>query len=217
MQQKGFGAEVPAGFFVYPVSQAADITAFKADVVPVGEDQVPMIEQTVEIVRRFNRLYGPTLVEPAALVPKHARLPGTDGQSKMGKSLGNAIFLSDPSDVVLQKVMGMYTDPRHIRADLPGIVEGNPVFSYLDAFDPDEAAVAELKARYRAGGLGDVAVKRRLIDVLDAFLTPIRSRRDELARDPAMVAGILREGTATGRAVAARTLGEVRRALRLEG
>ena len=151
MQQKGFGADVPAGFFVYPVSQAADITAFRADVVPVGEDQLPMIEQTVEIVRRFNRLYGPTLVEPTALIAKHARLPGTDGQSKMGKSLGNAIFLSDPADVVSKKVMGMYTDPQHIRVELPGSVEGNPVFGYLDAFDADAAGVDDLKRRYRAG------------------------------------------------------------------
>lgn len=214
MQQKGFGADVPAGFFVYPVSQAADITAFKADVVPVGEDQLSMLEQTVEIVRRFNRLYGPTLVEPTALVPEHARLPGTDGQGKMGKSLGNAVFLADPPDVVSKKIMGMYTDPQHIRAELPGTVEGNPVFSYLEAFDPDPAAVDDLEARYRAGGLGDVAVKRRLIDVLDAFLTPIRERRRELARDPGRVAEVLREGTETGRGVAQRTLGEVRRALR---
>lgn len=217
MQQKGFGADVPAGFFVYPVSQAADITAFKADVVPVGEDQLPMIEQTVEIVRRFNRLYGPVLVEPTALIPKHARLPGTDGQGKMGKSHGNAIFLSEPPDVVSKKVMGMYTDPQHVRAGLPGIVAGNPVFSYLDAFDPDEAAIEELKRRYRAGGLGDVAVKRRLIEILEAFLAPIRTRRSELARDPAMVERILREGTARGRVVARQTLGEVRRALHLEG
>jgi tryptophanyl-tRNA synthetase len=176
-----------------------------------------MIEQTVEIVRRFNRLYGPVLVEPTALIPKHARLPGTDGQGKMGKSLGNAIFLSDPPDVVSKKVMGMYTDPQHVRADLPGIVAGNPVFSYLDAFDPDEAAIEELKRRYRAGGLGDVAVKRRLIEILEAFVAPIRTRRSELARDPAMVERILREGTARGRVVARQTLGEVRRALHLEG
>ena len=215
MQQKGFGADVPAGFFVYPVSQAADITAFRADVVPVGEDQLPMIEQTVEIVRRFNRLYGPTLVEPTALIAKYARLPGTDGQSKMGKSLDNAIFLSDPADVVSRKVMGMYTDPQHIRVELPGRVEGNPVFGYLDAFDADAAGVDDLKRRYRAGGLGDVAVKRRLVDVLEALLAPIRARRSELARDPTTVARILREGTETGRGVAQRTLGEVRRALRL--
>lgn len=217
MRQKGFDADVPAGFLVYPVSQAADITAFRADVVPVGEDQLPMIEQTVEIVRRFNRLYGPVLVEPAALVPKHARLPGTDGQSKMGKSLGNAIFLSDPTDAVAQKVMGMYTDPLHLRAELPGTVEGNPVFSYLDAFDPDAAAVDDLKRRYRAGGLGDVALKRRLIEVLERFLGPIRARRIEFAKDPAAVARVLREGTARGRTVAQQTLAEVRRALRLEG
>lgn len=217
MQQKGFGADVPAGFFVYPVSQAADITAFQADVVPVGEDQLPMIEQAVEIVRRFNRLYGPVLVEPTALVSKHARLPGTDGQGKMGKSLGNAIFLSDPADVIARKVISMYTDPRHVRAELPGTVEGNPVFSYLDAFDPDAAAVGDLKRRYRAGGLGDVAVKRRLIDVLEAILGPIRARRIELAADPAAVTRILREGTARGRAVAQQTLGQVRRALHLDG
>jgi tryptophanyl-tRNA synthetase len=214
MQQKGFGADVPAGFFVYPVSQAADITAFRADVVPVGEDQLPMIEQTVEIVRRFNRLYGATLVEPTALIAKHARLPGTDGQSKMGKSLGNAIFLSDSPDVVSKKVMGMYTDPGHIRVELPGSVEGNPVFDYLDAFEADEAGVDDLKRRYRAGGLGDVAVKRRLVDVLEALLAPIRARRNAFARDPTAVARILREGTETGRGVAQRTLGEVRRALR---
>jgi tryptophanyl-tRNA synthetase len=216
MRQKGFDADVPAGFLVYPVSQAADITAFKADVVPVGEDQLPMIEQTVEIVRRFNRLYGPVLVEPTALVPKHARLPGTDGPSKMGKSLGNAIFLSDPTDVVAQKVMGMYTDPQHVRAELPGTVEGNPVFSYLDAFDPDAAAVDDLKRRYRAGGLGDVALKRRLIGVLERFLGPIRARRMEHAKEPAAVLRILRQGTERGRSVARQTLDEVRRALRLD-
>jgi tryptophanyl-tRNA synthetase len=216
MRQKRFGADVPAGFLVYPVSQAADITAFKASVVPVGDDQLPMIEQTVEIVRRFNRLFGPVLVEPTALVPKHARLPGIDGRSKMGKSVGNAIFLSDPTDVVARKVMSMYTDPRHVRADLPGTVEGNPVFSYLDAFDPDPAGVEELKRRYRAGGLGDVALKRHLIDALEHFLAPIRSRRQELARDPGAVARILREGTERGRVPVRRTLAEVRGALRLD-
>ena len=213
VRQKGFGADVPAGFFVYPVSQAADITAFKADVVPVGEDQIPMIEQTVEIVRRFNRLFGPVLVEPAALVPKHGRLPGTDGQRKMGKSSGNAIFLSDPTDVVAQKVMSMYTDPNHVRAELPGTVEGNPVFSYLDAFDPQQVDLEEIKRRYRAGGLGDVPLKRRLIEILETFLTPIRQRRIECAKDPGAVARILRAGTERGRAVAHQTLSEVRRAL----
>ena len=213
VRRKGFGADVPAGFFVYPVSQAADITAFKADVVPVGEDQIPMIEQTVEIVRRFNRLFGPVLVEPAALVPKHGRLPGTDGQGKMGKSSGNAIFLSDPTDVVAQKVMSMYTDPNHVRAALPGTVEGNPVFSYLDAFDPQPVDLEEIKRRYRAGGLGDVPLKRRLIEILETFLTPIRQRRIECAKDPGAVARILRAGTERGRAVAHQTLSEVRRAL----
>jgi tryptophanyl-tRNA synthetase len=216
MQQRGFEANVPAGFLVYPVSQAADITAFKAHLVPVGEDQLPMIEQTVEIVRRFNRLYGPVLIEPEALVPEVARLPGTDGQRKMGKSLGNAIFLSDSPDVVAGKVHGMYTDPGHLRVEDPGTVEGNPVFSYLDAFDPDTATVERLKQRYRAGGLGDVAVKRRLLDVLDGLLAPIRARRTELARDPGHVRRILREGTERGRAVAQRTLREVRKAIGLE-
>jgi tryptophanyl-tRNA synthetase len=213
MRQKGFDADVPAGFLVYPVSQAADIAAFRANLVPVGDDQRPMIELAAELVRRFNRLYRPVLIEPEALVPPVGRLPGTDGGGKMGKSLGNAIFLSDPADVVAEKVRGMYTDPGHVRASDPGRVEGNPVFAYLDAFDPDPAAVEALKARYRAGGLGDVAVKRRLIDVLEAFLTPIRARRAEIAADPARVADVLRAGTARGRAVAARTLADVRAAM----
>jgi tryptophanyl-tRNA synthetase len=217
MRQKGFEADVPAGFFVYPVSQAADITAFGAHLVPVGADQVPMIEQTVEIVRRFNRLYGPVLVEPEALVPDVGRLPGTDGATKMGKSLGNAISLSDPADVVSSKVMGMFTDPGHLRVSDPGRVEGNPVFAYLDAFDPDASAVAELKARYRAGGLGDVALKRRLVDVLERFIEPIRSRRADFAQDPEHVRAILREGTARGRVRAAATLTAVRRAMQLYG
>jgi tryptophanyl-tRNA synthetase len=216
MRQKGLGADVPAGFFVYPVSQAADITAFKADLVPVGDDQLPMIEQTVEIVRRFNRLFGQILVEPSALVPEQARLPGTDGLSKMGKSLGNAIFLSDPPDVVARKVRGMYTDPAHVRADQPGTVEGNPVFSYLDAFDPERATVEELKRRYRTGGLGDVALKERLIEVLERFLAPIRERRKVFAEEPSAIARMLRDGTDRGREVARQTLAEVRRALRLD-
>jgi tryptophanyl-tRNA synthetase len=216
MRQKGFGDDVPAGFFVYPVSQAADITAFKTDLVPVGDDQLPMIEQTVEIVRRFNRRFGPVLVEPGALVPEQGRLPGTDGRSKMGKSLGNAISLSDPTDVVVRKVMSMYTDPTHVRAELPGTVEGNPVFAYLDAFDPDPGGLEEIKRRYRAGGLGDVALKRRLIEALEGFLTPIRRRRIELARNLGAVERILREGTERGRRVAQGTLADVRRALSLD-
>jgi tryptophanyl-tRNA synthetase len=197
------------------VSQAADITAFGAHLVPVGADQLPMIEQTVEIVRRFNRLYGSVLVEPEALVPDVGRLPGTDGAAKMGKSLGNAILLSDPTDVVARKVMGMFTDPGHLRVSDPGRVEGNPVFAYLDAFDPDTAAVADLKERYRAGGLGDVALKRRLTEVLERLLEPIRSRRAAFAQDPAHVRAILREGTARGRARARGTLAAVRHAMGL--
>jgi tryptophanyl-tRNA synthetase len=215
MRQKGFEADMPVGFFVYPVSQAADITAFGAHLVPVGADQLPMIEQTVEIVRRFNRLYGPVLVEPEALVPDVGRLPGTDGATKMGKSLGNAILLSDPADVVARKVMGLFTDSGHLRVTDPGRVEGTPVFAYLDAFDPDTSAVAELKARYRAGGLGDVALKRRLTEVLETFLEPIRTRRTALAQDLEPVRAILRAGTARGRARAAGTLMAVRRAMGL--
>jgi tryptophanyl-tRNA synthetase len=219
MRQKDFEADVPAGFLVYPVSQAADITAFGAHLVPVGDDQLPMIEQAAEIVRRFNRLYArpeaPVLIEPEALVPRFARLPGTDGESKMGKSLGNAIFLSDPADVVARKVRTMYTDPGHLRVEDPGRLEGNPVFAYLDAFDPDRAAVEDLKARYRAGGLGDVAVKRRLLEVLEAFLGPIRTRRSELARDRDAVRHVLMDGTERGRATARRTLTRVREAMSL--
>ena len=221
MRQKGFEAEVPAGFLVYPVSQAADIAAFKANLVPVGDDQLPMIEVAAEIVRRFNRLYGdadgPVLVEPEALLDTVSRLPGTDGATKMSKSLGNVINLSDPPDVVAARVRGMFTDPKHLRVEDPGTVEGNPVFAYLDAFDPDAAEVARLKQRYRAGGLGDSVVKRRLLEVLEAFLEPIRRRRAEWARDRAAAERVLREGTARGREVAAATLGEVRRAMRLYG
>jgi len=217
MRQKGFEADVPAGFLVYPVSQAADIAAFKAHLVPVGEDQLPMIEVAAEIVRRFNRIYGTTLVEPEALLGAVSRLPGTDGEAKMGKTLGNVINLSDPPDVVAARVRGMFTDPRHLRVEDPGTVEGNPVFAYLDAFDPDAAEVERLKRRYRAGGLGDTVVKRRLLEVLEALLEPIRRRRAEWERDRGAVEGILREGTARGRAAAAATLGEVRRAMRLYG
>ena len=221
MRQKGFEADVPAGFLVYPVSQAADIAAFKADLVPVGSDQVPMIEQAAELVRRFNRTYpgasGRVLVEPEALLGPVSRLPGTDGEAKMSKSLGNVINLSDSADEVARKVRGMFTDPRHLRVEDPGTVEGNPVFAYLDAFDPDRAAVDALKARYRAGGLGDSVVKARLTEVLDTLLAPIRRRRAEWARDPDEVGRLLDESTARGRAVAAATLAEVRRAMRLYG
>src|SRR6266481_2429012 len=216
IRQKGFGGEIPAGFLVYPVSQAADITAFGAHLVPVGADQVPMIEQTVEIVRRFNRIYGSILVEPSAALPRVARLPGTDGRAKMSKSLGNAIYLSDLPDAVSEKVMRMYTDPRHARVEDPGQVEGNVVFTYLDAFDPDREGLETLKERYRAGGLGDVALKHHLIDVLHRLLAPIRARRQDFARDPELITRILVEGTRRGRAVARETLGRVRRAMHLD-
>ncbi|MFC4639670.1 tryptophan--tRNA ligase [Deinococcus hohokamensis] len=214
--QKGYGEAVPAGFFVYPVSQAADITAFGAQLVPVGADQLPMIEQTREIVRRFNGLYAPVLVEPQALVGRAARLPGLDGQEKMGKSLGNAIFLSDPADEVRRKVMGMYTDPGHLRVEDPGQVEGNPVFTYLDAFDPDPARVQALKEHYTRGGLGDVKVKRHLLDVLEGTLAPIRERRADFAQDPGAVMMLVQEGTHRGREVAAATMARVRQAMRLD-
>ncbi|WP_309570674.1 tryptophan--tRNA ligase [Deinococcus sp.] len=213
--QKGYGDSVPAGFFVYPVSQAADITAFGAHLVPVGADQLPMIEQTREIVRRFHRLYAPVLVEPRELLGKAPRLPGLDGGAKMGKSLGNAIFLSDSADDVRRKVMDMYTDPAHLRAADPGRVEGNPVFAYLDAFDPDTAGVQALKEHYARGGLGDVTVKRHLLDVLDATLTPIRERRAGLVTDMNAVQDILRQGTEHGRGVAAQTMRSVREAMNL--
>ncbi len=214
--QKGFGEAVPAGFFVYPVSQAADITAFQADVVPVGADQLPMIEQTAEIVRRFGRLYAPVLTEPRALEGEVARLPGLDGQAKMGKSLGNAVYLRDGADEVARKVRGMFTDPQHLRAQDPGRVEGNPVFTYLDAFDPDAGRVQDLKDHYRRGGLGDVKVKNHLLEVLEAELAPIRARRAELATDPGAIMDLLRAGTRRGRETAAQTMAAVRGAMRLD-
>ena len=217
IQQKGMEGHVTAGFLCYPVSQAADITFIKAELVPVGEDQLPMIEQTNEIVRKFNRLYKTdVLVEATALIPKIARLAGIDGQTKMSKSLGNAIFLSDPTDVVAQKVMSMYTDPQHLKVTDPGHVEGNTVFQYLDAFDPNEAEVAALKEHYQRGGLGDVALKKRLIEVLENFLTPIRTRRRELEQNKDYVEAILKEGVAQTQEVAAHTMAEVRQAMKLD-
>lgn len=214
---RGFEGKIPAGFLCYPVSQAADITAFKADLVPVGSDQLPMIEQTAEIVRSFNRIYGcSVLVEPKALLSSVPRLPGTDGKGKMSKSLGNAIYLSDSAGTVRDKVMKMYTDPRHLRVEDPGTVEGNPVFAYLDAFDPDKDNLDAMKDRYRRGGLGDTEVKRRLADVLLPELDNIRTRREEFARDPAQVMDMLRAGSGTARAVAAQTLAEVRRAMKID-
>ncbi|MCB1106722.1 MAG: tryptophan--tRNA ligase [Chlamydiia bacterium] len=212
--QKGFGESVPAGFMTYPVSQAADITAFKATLVPVGEDQKPMIEQTNEIVRAFNRTYKTdVLVETKAHIPKIARLPGVDGQAKMGKSLGNAIYLSDSVDQVSKKVKKMYTDPNHLRIEDPGKVEGNPVFSYLDAFGTDLEKINELKAHYERGGLGDGTVKKYLLEVLLEFLEPIHKRRAQLETDPATIMEMLRKGTDRANEAASQTLSEVREAM----
>jgi tryptophanyl-tRNA synthetase len=214
--QKGFGEQVTAGFLMYPVSQAADITIVKANVVPVGEDQLPMIEQTNEITRRFNTLYQINLFpEVQAIIPKFARLVGIDGAAKMSKSLGNAIYLSDDADTVTKKVMSMYTDPNHLRAADPGKVEGNPVFIYLDVFDPDIQKVQELKEHYIRGGLGDVVVKRYLAQVLNAFLDPIRAQRKEFAADKGAVMRMVLEGTERVCAVAVTTMHEVRSAMGL--
>jgi tryptophanyl-tRNA synthetase len=214
--QKGYGDSVSAGFLMYPVSQAADITVVKGTLVPVGEDQLPMIEQTNELVRSFNRTYNThVLKEAKALIPKIARLPGIDGKAKMSKSLGNAIYLSDSSDEVAAKVMKMYTDPGHIRVEDPGKIEGNTVFAYLDLFDSNIAEVEELKAHYQRGGLGDVKVKRRLIEVLNAFLDPIRAKRAEYAQDPQEVMRIVLDGTHKIREIAAQTMREVRSVMHL--
>jgi len=216
IQQRGFGESIPAGFLMYPVSQAADITFVKATLVPVGEDQLPVIEQTHEIVRAFNRIYKTdVLVEPQALISKCARLPGIDGKSKMSKSTGNAIFLSDSADSVAQKVRSMYTDPEHLRVTDPGKVEGNTVFTYLDIFDTRKDEIEELKAHYRKGGLGDMVLKKRLTEVLNNFLDPIRTRREELAQDPAYVMSVLKQGIAVTEAVAAQTMREVKEVMKL--
>jgi tryptophanyl-tRNA synthetase len=216
IQARGFGRDIPAGFMCYPAAQAADITAFKATVVPVGEDQAPLIEQTNEIARRINKQIGRTvLVQAEAVIPRIGRLPGIDGKAKMSKSRDNAIALSASPGDIRQAVHQMYTDPNHLRASDPGTVEGNVVFTYLDAFDTDEATVAELKARYRRGGLGDMALKRRLETVLQHLLAPIRERRTVYARDPDYVLNVLRDGTRRARAITEATLREVRSGLGL--
>ena len=219
---------IPVGFFTYPISQASDITAFRATTVPVGEDQLPMIEQTREIVHKFNAVYGETLVEPQVLLPDNAacqRLPGTDGKAKMSKSLGNCIYLSDTADEVKKKVMGMFTDPDHLRVEDPGKIEGNTVFTYLDAFCrpehfakylPDYPSLDELKAHYRRGGLGDVKVKKFLIAILNETLDPIRERRRYYEERIEEVYRILEEGSARARATAAATLRDVRKAMQID-
>jgi tryptophanyl-tRNA synthetase len=215
IKQKNFTKGLPVGFYTYPISQAADITIFKADLVPVGEDQLPMIEQTREIVRRFNRLYKKILVEPRAMVGQIARLPGTDGGAKMSKSLGNCIYLGDPPELVRKRVMSMFTDPTRIHPTDPGHVEGNPVFTYHDVFNPDKAEVEELKDRYRKGTVGDVEVKEKLFKALSDFLEPIRERRNAFAARRGEVRDIILEGTRTGRALAQQTMDEVRAAMHL--
>ncbi|MCR5376848.1 MAG: tryptophan--tRNA ligase [Lachnospiraceae bacterium] len=224
---RGFEESIPAGFFTYPVSQTSDITAFKATTVPVGEDQLPMLEQAREIVRKFNSIYGDVLVEPMAVVPDNEtckRLPGTDGKAKMSKSLGNCIYLADTAEEVKNKVMNMYTDPNHIKVTDPGTVEGNAVFTYLDAFCkpehfpkylPDYNNLDELKDHYRRGGLGDVKIKRFLIAVLEEELAPIRARRAELQKRIPEVLEMLRQGSIEARKTAAETLAEVKDAMRI--
>ena len=227
IQMRNFETSIPAGFFTYPVSQTSDITAFKATTVPVGEDQLPMLEQAREIVRKFNSLYGETLVEPEALIPKNSvcsRLPGTDGKAKMSKSLGNCIYLSDSAEDVKKKVMSMYTDPNHIQISDPGQVEGNAVFTYLDAFCtdadfekfcPEYKNLDEMKDHYHRGGLGDVKVKKLLINVLNQELDPIRARRAELEKDIPAVYQILKDGTDAAIKAANATLAEVKAAMRI--
>ena len=215
IKQRNFVKGVPVGFWSYPISQAADITIFKADLVPVGEDQLPMIEQAREIARRFNRLYGKVLIEPRAMLGAMARLPGTDGGAKMSKSIGNCIYLGDPPEIVRKRVMSMFTDPTRIHPTDPGHVEGNPVFTYHDVFNPNTKEIDELKERYRAGTVGDVEVKQRLYDALEAFLGPMRERRAEFAAHPSHVYEIIREGTRRGREVAQQTMSEVREAMKI--
>ncbi len=215
---RGFERDIPAGFLTYPASQAADITAFKASVVPVGEDQIPMIEQCNEIVRKFNRTYGgdkDILVECKAIVPEVGRLPGIDGRAKMSKSLGNTINLGASADEIRAAVKQVYTDPLHLKVSDPGHLEGNVAFIYLDAFDTDKEGLAEMKAHYTRGGLGDSVVKKRLEGILQDLLAPIRARREEYAKDRGQVLQILKEGTMKAREVAAQTTDEVRKALGL--
>ncbi|HGD0863259.1 TPA: tryptophan--tRNA ligase [Streptococcus agalactiae] len=219
--QKGFGESIPAGFLVYPVEQAADITAFKANLVPVGTDQKPMIEQTREIVRSFNHAYNcQVLVEPEGIYPENdaaGRLPGLDGNAKMSKSLNNGIFLADDMDTVKKKVMSMYTDPNHIKVEEPGQIEGNMVFHYLDVFgrDEDQKEITAMKEHYQKGGLGDVKTKRYLLDILERELSPIRERRLEYAKDMGQVYQMLQKGSEKAQAVAASTLDEVKSAMGL--
>ena len=227
IKMRKFDANIPLGFFCYPVSQAADITAFKATTIPAGEDQEPMIELTRELAHRFNQIYAPVLVEPNILLPENAtarRLPGTDGKEKMSKSLGNCIYLSDDKDTVWKKVKGMYTDPTHLNVSDPGHVEGNAVFTYLDAFSTDEdfaefwpefQNLDELKAAYTAGGIGDMKCKKLLNNVLNKMLDPIRVRRHEFEQDNPEIYNVLKKGSEAAREAAAQTMDEVRKAMQI--
>ena len=228
IQFRNFEANIPVGFFTYPISQAADITAFKATTVPAGEDQKPMLEQAREIVRKFNEIYAPVLVEPDILLPQKAaclRLPGTDGKAKMSKSLGNCIYLADEADDIKQKVMSMYTDPQHLKVSDPGHLEGNTCFTYLDAFCkpehferflPEYPNLDELKAHYKRGGLGDMKVKRFLNEILNEELSPIRQRRQQFAKDMGEIYAMLKRGSDTARETAATTMNEVKRAMKID-
>jgi tryptophanyl-tRNA synthetase len=215
IEQRGYGESVPAGFAMYPVSQAADITAFAADLVPVGDDQLPMIEQTREIVRKFNSLYGEVLVEPKAMISEYPRLVGLDGKSKMSKSLGNCIYLADSADEVQKKVMSMYTDPNRLKPTDPGTIEGNPVFVYHDAFNPNKGEVEDLKTRYRAGTVGDVEVKQKLISAINNLLEPMRARRVDLENNQEKIEAILKEGAEKGRLVTDEVLKKVKTAMKI--
>lgn len=227
IQMRNFATSIPVGFFTYPISQASDITAFKATTVPVGEDQEPMLEQTREIVRKFNAVYGETLIEPEILLPDNSaclRLPGTDGKAKMSKSLNNCIYLSESADDLQKKIMGMFTDPGHLRVQDPGKIEGNTVFTYLDAFCkpehfekylPDYPNLDELKAHYQRGGLGDVKVKRFLNAIMQEELEPTRSRRKEFEKDIPAIYNILKKGSEVAREAAADTLSDVRKAMKI--
>ena len=228
IEQKGFEESIPAGFFTYPVSQAADITGFKANLVPVGDDQLPMIEQAREIVRKFNSIYGDTLVEPEAVLPDDERcyrLVGTDGNAKMSKSLGNCIYLADSEEEIKKKVFNMYTDPNHIKIDDPGKIEGNVVFAYLDIFCKDDSFekylpeyknLDELKAHYQKGGLGDMKIKKFLNSILQDELRPIRERREKYSQDMDYVYDVLKKGSEEARKVVAETLREVKRAMKID-
>jgi tryptophanyl-tRNA synthetase len=216
IKQKGFDQNIPAGFAIYPVSQAADITIFNANLVPVGEDQLPMIEQTREIVRKFNSLYGEVFTEPEALVGEVKRLPGIDGNAKMGKSLGNAIYLSDSEEELKKKVMSMYTDPNRVHSTDPGKVEGNPVFIYHEVFNHDHAEVTDLKNRYKEGKVGDIEVKEKLFAALNAFLMPIREKRREFEGKDELLDQILIDGTEKAREVAKETMKKVKTAMKID-